>query len=409
MIHVCFGLHDKTGHYSKFTGTAMLSLFENLITPPQSTTVHILHDNTLTQDNREKFVYLAGQYNQLVKFYNVEVSCADKIAEFKKLLDSIAPTRTLADLYRFLIPNVIPNELKKIIYLDSDIIVNLDIQEFWQVNLGDSPLAVVPEMQSYVPTNPLHYLCRKGFVKAEDFFNSGVLMINLKKFRDEEENLKRGLRFRMDHPECDGTDQSVLNYCFSTESVKLPQKFNVLVEYARMNNDFETANRICHYITSSRGRGYGLNIRDPFNRLWMKYFVKTPWFDEETIGRLYNGVQQMHVSLKQSMVNLSAMMSGKTRAFFILPHDIDGLKKFFSIRDDEEIILAENQTSLQKLLDAMKKSQGKKVFFIMLPNFPFQALIQAGFVPNRDFVNGLEFLSEAQGLPLNSYQFINAM
>ena len=35
MIHVCFSLHDKTGAYAKFTGTAMLSLFENLNnTPP---------------------------------------------------------------------------------------------------------------------------------------------------------------------------------------------------------------------------------------------------------------------------------------------------------------------------------------------------------------------------------------
>lgn len=29
MIHVCFALYDKAGHYSKFTGTTMLSLFEN--------------------------------------------------------------------------------------------------------------------------------------------------------------------------------------------------------------------------------------------------------------------------------------------------------------------------------------------------------------------------------------------
>lgn len=33
MIHICFSLHDKTGSYSKFTGTAMLSLFENMTTP----------------------------------------------------------------------------------------------------------------------------------------------------------------------------------------------------------------------------------------------------------------------------------------------------------------------------------------------------------------------------------------
>ena len=34
MIHVCFCMYDKTGRYSKFTGTAMLSLFENLSAPP---------------------------------------------------------------------------------------------------------------------------------------------------------------------------------------------------------------------------------------------------------------------------------------------------------------------------------------------------------------------------------------
>ena len=150
-------------------------------------------------------------------------------------------------------------------------------------------------------------------------------------------------------------------------------------------------------------------MRDPFNRLWMKYFVKTPWFNEETIGRLYEGFQQVHVGLKQSMVNLSAIMSGKTRGFFTMLNDIDELKRFFSIRDDEEIILAENNESLKKLLDAMNASLGKRIFFIILPNFPFQILMQAGFVYGRDFLNGLEFLSEAQGMPMNSYELIKAM
>ena len=150
-------------------------------------------------------------------------------------------------------------------------------------------------------------------------------------------------------------------------------------------------------------------MRDPFNRLWMKYFVQTPWFDERTIGRLYTGFQQIHVELKQSMVTLSAIMSGKTRGFFVQPNNVDGFKKFFAIRDDEEIILAENQDSLKKLLDAMNASRGKKVFFIMLPNFPFQILNQAGFAPGRDFVNGLEVLSEEQGVPLNSYPLIQSM
>ena len=105
MIHVCFGLHDKTGRYSKFTGTAMCSIFENTTS---KVTVYILHDNTLTQDNRDKFIYLAGQYNQFVEFYNVEELCADKIAEMIELIPSVKTSRfSIATFYRLLIPQVL--------------------------------------------------------------------------------------------------------------------------------------------------------------------------------------------------------------------------------------------------------------------------------------------------------------
>lgn len=33
MIHVCFCFNDKTGRFSKFAGTAMLSVLENVNTP----------------------------------------------------------------------------------------------------------------------------------------------------------------------------------------------------------------------------------------------------------------------------------------------------------------------------------------------------------------------------------------
>ena len=406
MIHVCFGLHDATGRYSKFTGTAMLSLFDNTTSP---VTVHILHDNTLTADNRNKFVYLAEQYDQRVKFYNVEILCADRIAELLQAMPNIPNLpQSIATCYRFIIPELFPTE-EKIIYLDSDIIVNLDIAELWQIELDDAPLAAVPEVKSYVPTDYWHYLCRKGFVKREDFFNAGVLLMNLTRLRTESKALAEGLRFNAEHPDCDGNDQAVLNYCFATQAVKLPQKFNVLVEYARDNNDFVTVNRICHYITSSRGRGFGLNTDDAFNRLWLRYFMCTPWFDEDTVGRLYNRVRQMHVDLKNSLAQLSAMMSGKTRAFFAVPNDVNTIRQIFYVRPDEEIIPAEGQASFQKLINAMNASRGKKIFFICVPNFPLGILTQLGFVAGKDFVNGLDFLSEAHGVPLNPYPLIQAM
>ena len=409
MIHVCFGLHDKTGRYAKFTGTAMLSIFENT---SSNVTVHILHDKTLTQDNREKFIYLAGEYHQLIKFYNVGELCADKITEFRQRIPAIETAwSTIGTFFKLLIPQVLPSDIAKCIYLDSDMVVNLDIQELWKTNIDDKPLAAVPEIEA-TPQQHTKYsqgIIKAGFVKFEDYFNSSMLVMNLKFLRGNEELLMSGVKWRGEHQECWCFDNDIWNYLFSKNYVELPAKFNIFVRDARVRNEKNFLQAIYHYADSGNGKGFLLEMHDSFNRLWMKYFMKTPWFDEETIGRLYSGVQNLHVSLKQSMVNLSAILSGKTRAFFTPPRDVDGLKKFFSIRDDEEIILAENQTSLQKLIDAMKNSQGKKVFFIMLPNFPYQALIQAGFVPNRDFLNGLEFLSEAQGVPLNSYPFIQGI
>ena len=86
MIHVCFCFCDKTGRYAKFAGTSMLSLFENT---RSKVTVHILHDNTLTDENRDKFYYIVGKYNQLVEFYNLDELCLEQITKIKKFIPDV--------------------------------------------------------------------------------------------------------------------------------------------------------------------------------------------------------------------------------------------------------------------------------------------------------------------------------
>ena len=399
MIHVCFGLHDKTGHYSKFTGTAMLSLFENTTS---EVTVHILHDNTFTLDNRDKFIYLAGRYGQHVKFYNVEELCADKIEEFIRLIPALKTAySSIGTIYRFLIPQFLTPEIEKVIYLDSDIIVNLDIKKLWQFELDDKILAVVPEILNRGELERDFVLCREGLVKNEDYFNAGVLSINLASFRNEKNIVENWSEFLKKNPQHGRFfDQDILNYYFSTRTLKLPLKFNRFVIASRRDRETRIEKKIYHFATSA----FSLDMHDPFSRLWIKYFMKTPWFDEDAIGRLYEGVAQMHGELKSSLINLSAIMSGKTRAFFVTPQDVDMIKKAFSVQKGEDIILAENQDSLKKLIKAMKRSQGKKVFFITMLLFPYNVLINEGFVFGKDFLNGAEFL-----LGLDSYALIKDM
>ena len=418
MIHVCFGLHDKTGSYSKFVGTSICSIFENAKAPPQSILIHILHDNTLTDDNRDKFSQLAGKYNQLVKFYNVEELCRDKIAEISNLFPTAYKTRfTMGMFYRFFIPAVLPNNLEKAIYLDADIIVNLDIAQLWQIELGDKPLGAIPEHKAssvcFINYAYRKYIVYAGFVDYNDYFNSGVLLMNLNYLRNADEILKDGIKFIGEHNEqFRAFDQDILNYLFSKNYLKLPARFDFFIRSERLKEDMKNKiRRVIYHYTSDLLQ---LDLSDIFNRLWMKYFLKTPWVEANSIGRLWTEFERIRYNSERYRLKISSIMSGKTRAFFIAPEEIESTKKIFSIRANEMIISAESAESFQKLLDAMKNFRGKSVFFIMTKKFldekfPFEKLTEAGFIAGNDFIKGWRLLSKDNGEPFNSYSLVQAM
>ena len=407
MIHVCYGLYDGNGRYSKFTGTSILSLFENT---REKVTVHILHDNTLTDDNRDKFSYIAGQYNQLIKFYNVEKICADEIAAIKGVItDFIQRNFSIGALFRLLITKIFPEDITKIIYFDSDIIVNLDISELWKIPLEDKAIAAIPEFANGSKIAANFALCKEGLVNAEDYFNSGVLVINLETLRGRDYQIfQNGIKFICENPKYAWMDQDILNYCFSKNMVKLPSKFNFFVRDSIWRNEFKTENRILHYLSGS----LNLDMRNPFNRLWFGYFKKTQWFNEDVIAHLNEELVKMNNTLKNLALQVSALMSGKVRAFFTDKANLELLKKAFRVREGEEIIPAVNNKSVQALADSMKASAGKKVYFILISNyylFVRADLINAGFVEGRDFVNAVQFLSETHGVKLETNNFIKAL
>lgn len=410
MIHVCFALRDETGKNSKFAGTTLLSLFENNSKPVPSITVHILHDGTLTEDNRNKFNYLAGRYGQLVKFYNVEELYADKIEEIKNRFPKVDQARfNSTAFYKFLIPQILPKEILRAIYIETNTVVNLDINELWTVELGDKILGVVPALAIGTDIHIQSKLVTDRFVKPEDYFDSSVLLMNLNLLRTKEETITAGMNFINERGYRSLLDTSVLNYCFSQQTVKLTAQFNQLVRWARRN-----AEPVAKKIYTYSGDTLQLELNDPFNRLWLEYYSKTPWFNAEAIGRLFESFRrtygQLNDGMKNSMRNVSAAMTGKTRAFFTMPQNVEAIKQLFAVRNNEEIILAGSPDSIKNLIEAIKRSEGKKLFFILVPKFRFNVLVKEGFAFGRNFLNGMEFLSELNKLPvLNSNQMIKAM
>lgn len=413
MIHVCFVLQDKTGRYSKITGTSILSMFENHL-QPSSITVHILHDNTLTEDNRDKFSYIAGRYGQIIKFYNVEKICAKEIACIKQMFANYTQESmfSISKFFKFMIPFALSESIEKIIYLDADTIVNLDILELWQIPIGDKSLAAVPEITNGIDTLEKFISCQKGLVAPENYFNSGVMVMNLQKIRRSEiERIWDGIKYRAENPKYTFWDQEIFNYCFTKDLLKLDNKFNIFPLKCREKGDFQLSNRLFHYVSNV----LDFDLSDSFNLLWFSYFEKTPFFNKKiiaNISRIYrNFLNQNDARLKNIALQVSALMSGKIRAFFIVEPDVETMKKIFFIKEDEEIIPYVGQESLNALVQSMKESKDKKVYFMFLGQYRQlrSQLTDYGFVEGRDFVNAAIFLSDANGVPLNTYDLVKAM
>ncbi len=85
---------------------------------------------------------------------------------------------TIANYYRIKIPSLLPN-LEKIIYLDSDIIVNSDLYNLWSIQVDEYHYLGATSMNNKINSK------RLGLKDGIDYINSGVLVMNLKKIRNE--------------------------------------------------------------------------------------------------------------------------------------------------------------------------------------------------------------------------------
>ena len=397
MIHVCFGLHDKTGRYSKFTGTTLTSIFENT---SAQVTAHILHDNTLTKDNREKFSKLAERYNQHVELHNVEKLCPAEIKFLREhLVDKLKSRFGIGTFYRLLVKKFFGGG--RVIYLDSDIIINLDIAELWRQDLQGYSLAAVPEIQA--TSNHMlmdKVLLNAGKVRVEDYFNAGVILFNLRGL--DEKFFYDGLQFLINNPQCKSLDQDILNAFFSERYLKLAQKFNAFVD----TEELPAAQKIYHYA----GHLMGFEISESLKRLWMEYFLKSGWLDTLAMGRLYEKFQAKDSETKNLLISLTAAMNGRRRAFITFAEYIENIKRVFAASDDELLVI-ENFRDTPHLIDTLKKSRRQSVFISLLENYPLlrEWLTAEGFVENKDFFDGKKFLATSHVWQISSYDFIAAL
>ena len=105
------------------------------------------------------------------------IHISDDIFKDYKTLEHISSS---SSYYRFLIPKLINQD--RVLYLDADIIVNGSLRDFYYSDLENTPVGVVRDYCT-MQTFPFPYLDESV---SKNYFNSGVLLIDCIKWRNEE-------------------------------------------------------------------------------------------------------------------------------------------------------------------------------------------------------------------------------
>lgn len=114
--------------------------------------------------------------------------------------------------YRLALAELLPAEVDKTIYLDVDIVVLGDIGELWDTDMGDCVLLAAQEANSKI-SDPAGLSMYKELNLNGDtpYFNSGVLVINLKMWRERNYTAKAENFLRTYQKQIQYWDQDVLN------------------------------------------------------------------------------------------------------------------------------------------------------------------------------------------------------
>lgn len=272
-IYICFGIHDKDGNYSVWAGTTMQSIVENTKAP---IVFHILHDDTLNEINKNKLSFIADNSGNDIEFHHFN---SDVFGTFADSMNRFA----IGTMFRIMLPDIMP-DLKKIIYLDSDLFVNTDIEELWNLNIDNYCLAAAQDC-STIRNWGTPYAVAAGQTSRDRYFNAGVLCMNLDNIRKNGSLFQQVIDYLNDNPRTWLPDQDALNAIFSGKTLLIDEKWNYFIDEARKNNE-KAEKKIYHYAATL----LMLHTNNEIDRAYYFTILRTPWGEQMEDGLLCNSM-----------------------------------------------------------------------------------------------------------------------
>ena len=379
VIHICFGLHDKDGHYSVWVGTAMQSIIDHT---DSRICFHILHDETVSEENKRNLTQVAHQKGDSIKFYVIDNN------EFECIKDCTY-TSTKRTMFRCMLPDLLP-DLSKIVYLDADIFVNRDIKELWDIDISNYCAAGVRDYTTYHDTfTP--YPVQKGMVDRQNYINAGVLVLNLDNIGSQGNMKEQTLDYLINNPNSNLLDQDALNVILKDSILLLDEKWNCLVSVLKAETVNEFENKIYNYDEDV----FTLYSDYLIDMKYYKTICRTPWSDYEIDNQLNKCFNRLNDKIYQYQ-NMLRLLSNPEVKHIFYGEENKALKTLYQrihLKDGDYRVLKDTRDSNDDILpckdlSTLKNEGGPFIIFVCSESdncTAIQNLEELGFENGKNF------------------------
>lgn len=316
-------LYASDDNYAEIMGISILSLLENN-QDIDDIRVYIINDD-ISENNCKKIESIFEIYNRHLPIWK-KVKGINEALQMEVYEDRFSQTQ----FARLFLEEIVDEEDDRVLYLDCDTIIHDSLKAFWNMSLEGKIGAVLADAFS-----PL-YRKNIGLEKNDLMFNSGVMLIDMVKWRNECVGHQLRAFIRAHKGMVQQGDQGVLNAVLSKKVCTFSPRYNFLTNYSAFPYDdmllyrkpvniyseeeIEVAKAspcIIHYTSSFMiARPWENGTEHPYKNLWMDYKSKSPWNEEIQKKKRMKKWKMAYVKLSEKIpYRVALVCSGVLQAY----------------------------------------------------------------------------------------------
>lgn len=260
------------------------AMLHSLLTqnPNNETSVHFLHAPQFPLAFRQQLQAFVERNGGRITFHAIDDGCVTDLPRAGRLPKVM--------WYRIFLPDLLP-EVDRVLYLDADTLVLDELGPLWHTPMGNAYVAAVSNVfEPQFADRPTQL----GLEPAQEYFNSGVLLLNLAAMRAA--GCTATLVDYAQHGELLWPDQDALNVVLGSRRVCLHPRWNCMnsvflfpqaddVFGAEAVHAAQTRPAIVHFEGPELAKPWHYLSHHPYRKTYAMHRRATPWPNAVIEGR----------------------------------------------------------------------------------------------------------------------------